>query len=125
MWNGLLDTKSFTPGCPHLYVGTDHKPLLGLLGDTAIEKIDNPWLVRLKEKTLGWHFQMLYIPGKLLGGTDALSRYGVKHCGCGNDEGNKVDVRKHYIGLLADSSNDQICQILGGAQLHQISVFAN
>ena len=38
--NALSKTKYFTLGCPHLYVGTDHKPLLGLLNDTAIEKIN-------------------------------------------------------------------------------------
>ena len=61
--NALQKTKFFTLRCPHLYVGTDHKPLLGLLSaDVALEKVDNPRLVRLKEKTLGWVFSSIYIP---------------------------------------------------------------
>ena len=52
--NALEKTKYFTLGCPNLYVGTDHKPLLGLLSeDMSLEKISNPRLVRLKEKTMG------------------------------------------------------------------------
>ena len=65
--NALEKTKYFTLGCPSLYVGTDHKPLLGLLSaDMSLEKINNPRLVRLKEKTFGWDFQTVYIPGKQL-----------------------------------------------------------
>ena len=120
--NALHKTKYFTLGCPHLYVGTDHKPLLGLLNDTAIEKIDNPRLVRLKEKTLGWQFNIIYIPGKRLGGTDALSRYGVRHSECISDDDSGVTVRKHLIGLLAESSSDQIClsldEVLSSVKFH-------
>ena len=103
--NALEKTKYFTLGCPHLFVGTDHKPLLGLLSlETPLEKIDNPRLVRLKEKTLGWNFQTIYVPGKQLGGTDALSRYGVRH-DCEKEE---VSLRKHLVGLLASEELDSI-----------------
>ena len=103
--NALEKTKYFTLGCPNLYVGTDHKPLLGLLSeDMSLEKISNPRLVRLKEKTLGWNFQTVYIPGKQLGGTDALSRYGVRH----DCDGEEVEVRKHIVGLLATEEQDVV-----------------
>ena len=78
--DALKKTKYFTLGCPQLILGTDHMPLLGLLANRNLDSIDNPRLVRLKQKTLGWRFQVTYIPGKMLGGTDALSRYGVRHC---------------------------------------------
>ena len=55
-------------------IGTDHKPLLGVLNDKSMESIENPRLIRLKEKTLGWRFQIIDIPGKRLCGADALSR---------------------------------------------------
>ena len=51
VYNALHKTKYFTLGCPHLYVSTDHKPLLGLLENTDLDSIDNPRLVKLKEKT--------------------------------------------------------------------------
>ena len=105
MVNGLQKTKYFTLGCPNLYVGTDHKPLLGLVSSgMPLEKIDNPRLVRLKEKTLGWKFQTIYVPGKQLGGTDALSRYGVRH----NCEQDEVSIRKHVVGLLASEELESI-----------------
>ena len=76
---GLHKSKYFTLGCPRLYVSTDHKPLLGMLNNSPLEKIYNPRLERQKEKTLGWKFFALFVPGRQLGGADALSRYVVRH----------------------------------------------
>ena len=42
--NALQKTKYFTLGSPHLYVDTDHKPLLGILNDSPLENM----------KTQGW-----------------------------------------------------------------------
>ena len=97
--NALHKTKYFTLGCPHLFIGTDHKPLLGILNDAPLESLDNPPIIKLKEKSLGWIFTTLYVPGKELGGTDALSRYGVTHEEC-------TSTRKHLIGLLATCDPD-------------------
>ena len=72
--NALHKTRYYTQGCDKLVIGTDHKPLLGVLNDRSLESIDNPRLKRLKEKTLGWRFRIVHIPGKKLGGPDALSR---------------------------------------------------
>ena len=69
-------SKFFTLGCDDLIVGTDHKPLLGILNNKELDKIDNPRLFRLKVKTLPWKFSIIHIPGKLHGGPDCLSRYG-------------------------------------------------
>ena len=74
----LEKTRYFTLGSPDLTLGVDHKPLLGILNDDDISKIKNPRIRRLKERILQWGFNVKYVPGKLLGGTDALSRYGVK-----------------------------------------------
>ena len=71
---GLKKTKYYTLGSEKLTVCVDHKPLLGVLGDTELEKIDNTRLEKLKEKTLGWRFRIVHTPGKSMPGTDALSR---------------------------------------------------
>lgn len=97
----LEKTKYFTLGCPHLYVGTDHKPLLGILNDATLDSMDNPRIIRLKEKTMGWKFPVIYIPGKEIGGTDALSRYGVRHDDC------EPSVRKHLVGLMINSVTEE------------------
>ena len=52
--NALQKTKFFALGCEDLFIGTDHKPLIGLLENSDLESIDNPRLLRLKEKTAGW-----------------------------------------------------------------------
>ena len=38
----LENSRYYTPGCPKLFIATDHKPLLGILGDRALDKINNP-----------------------------------------------------------------------------------
>ena len=71
---GLKKTRYYTLGSEKLTVCVDHKPLLGVLGETELEKIDNTRLEKLKEKTLGWRFRVVHTPGKSMPGTDALSR---------------------------------------------------
>ena len=72
--NALKKTRYYTQGCEKLIVCVDHKPLLGVLNDKSLESIDNPRLMKLKEKTLGWRFQIIHIPGRKLGAPDAFSR---------------------------------------------------
>ena len=72
--SALKKTRYYTQGCEKLIIGVDHKPLLGVLNDKSLESIDNPRLMRLKEKTLGWRFQIIHIPGRKLGAPDAFSR---------------------------------------------------
>ena len=70
----LEATKHYTLGNTKLLVATDHKPLLKVLGDRKLEEIDNPRLLKLKEKTLRWKFDIIHVPGKIHVGPDALSR---------------------------------------------------
>ena len=72
--SALKKTRYYTQGCEKLIIGVDHKPLLGVLNDKSLESIDNPRLMKLKEKTLGWRFQIIHIPGRKLGAPDAFSR---------------------------------------------------
>ena len=110
-------------------------PLLELISNRILDSIDNPRLVCLKQKTLGWRFTVVYIPGKRLGGTDALSRYGVHHCQTegaagiienphqwgpiaeypenisslnGSPSDAEEGTRKHLVGLLASSSTQHM-----------------
>ena len=71
---GLRKTRYYTLGLDKLTIGVDHKPLLGIVNDAEFEKIENGRLSKLKEKTLGWRFRVIHVPGKLMRGTDALSR---------------------------------------------------
>ena len=71
---GLESSRYYTLGCKRLYVATDHKPLLSILNDRALDTIVNPRLVRIKERTLPWIYDMLYVPGWRQAAADALSR---------------------------------------------------
>lgn len=71
----LEHSRLFTLGCPDLVVATDHKPLLGILHDRALDRISNPRVQCLKEKALSWRFSIIHCPGKWTKGPDALSRY--------------------------------------------------
>ena len=76
----LEATKHYTLGNPKLLVATDHKPLLKVLGDRKLEDIDNPRLLKLKEKTLRWKFDIIHVPGKIHVGPDTLSRKETSAC---------------------------------------------
>ena len=71
---GLHKAKHFILGCEKLIVAVDHKPLLGLLNDKSLADIDNPRLLMLKEKTLWFNFQVIWVPGRTNSGLDFMSR---------------------------------------------------
>ena len=47
---GLEQSKFYTLGCPRLYIATDHKPLVGILCDRALDTIGNPRIVSVSEE---------------------------------------------------------------------------
>ena len=70
----LHHSRIFTQGCNDLIISVDHKPLLGIFNNKCIASINNPFIFKLKESTLNWHFTVKYNPGKWHYGADALSR---------------------------------------------------
>ena len=58
----------------HPVVAVDHKPLLGLLNDKSLADIENPRLLMLKEKTLWFNFDVIWIAGSKHCGPDYMSR---------------------------------------------------
>ena len=71
--NALEKTAYFTLVCKRLTLGRDHQPLIPIINGTNLENLKTPRKIRL----MRWDLQLVYIPGKNLGGTDALSMYGV------------------------------------------------
>ena len=72
--DALDRTRYFVLGCKDLTVVVDHKPLLGILGNRSLEAISNPHLRNLKDKTLRYQFEMMYIPGVKNKASDCMSR---------------------------------------------------
>ena len=83
---GLNRCRMYTAGCPNLLLATDHNPLTGILNDRRLDSIDNPRLLKLKEKTLGFDFRIVYVKGgsNAIKTADALSRHAV-------NEGKDID----------------------------------
>ena len=71
---GLHQCRYFILGCKDLTVAVDHKPLLNVLNDRSLSDIQNKRLQNLKEKTLPYKFNIVYVPGKRHVGPDAASR---------------------------------------------------
>ena len=114
MLDALEKTAYFTLGCKTLTVGTDHEPLIPIINGTDMEKVKTPRQIRPKEKLLRWDLRVIYKPGKFLGGTDALSRYGVRN---NNDEmvNWKTTITKNMaeVDSIAPWSDNTLCSLTG------------
>ena len=71
----LQQCRVFVLGSPNLIVAVDHKPLTRILNDRSLESIENPRILRIKEKTLAYNFQITHVPGNSNMAPDATSRY--------------------------------------------------
>ena len=71
----LEQSKYFTLGCEDLLVVTDHKPLVPILSDKDLNSISNPRIIRLKQRTLAWMFDIAHMPGISNLFSDAVSRH--------------------------------------------------
>ena len=72
---GLQQCRTFVMGSKNLVIAVDHKPLTRIFNDRPLETIENPRLLRLKEKTMMYDFEITHIPGKMNNAADAASRY--------------------------------------------------
>ena len=87
MAHALESTRMFTLGNENLIVGTDHKPLVPIMGLKNLEDIKNPRIRNFKDKTLMFSFRVKHIPGKHLKIADATSRNPVtKHSDTESEE---------------------------------------
>ena len=73
----LQKARLFLLGCPTLTIATDHKSLVKIFGDKELKDITNPRILRLKEKTLMFAFDIKYLQGVTDCAADTLSRYPV------------------------------------------------
>ena len=71
----LEDSRYFSLGCKNLRIATDHKPLLGILGDKKLDDIHNHRLFRMKQRTFPWTYSIHYVAGKTNYAADTTSRY--------------------------------------------------
>ena len=72
---GLEACQIFVLGCPELLVTVDHKPLIKIFSDKAMEDIKNLRLFSLKERFLMYRFQIKHLLGKLNVTLDCTSKH--------------------------------------------------
>ena len=70
----LQKCKIFILGCPKLLLVTDHKPLVSIFSSKNLDKVENPRLFSLKEKTLPYQFDIVHVDGVDNMAADAYSR---------------------------------------------------
>ena len=100
MVHALSSCRMFVQGCPDLIVATDHEPLTRVFNDRELGTIVNPRVRRLKEKSLPYQFRIVYIPGKELKATDAMSRHPVSQPSAEDD----TDATSRAAATLAANS---------------------
>jgi transposase InsO family protein len=66
--------RLYLMGLQHFDLVTDHKPLVPILNDKTLDVIENPRLMRLKEKIMPYNFTAEWRKGKHHQIADALSR---------------------------------------------------
>ena len=71
---GFESCRMFVLGCPNLIVAVDHKPLLPIFNDRDLDKIANPRILKIRERSLAYRFTVVSIPGKKNCCPDAVSR---------------------------------------------------
>ena len=69
----LRKTDYYLRGQNNVTVLTDHKPLVGIF-NKPLQEVENPWLLRLREKLSAYIFQVEWMTGKHNLMANALSR---------------------------------------------------
>ena len=87
---GLEQTKFFTLGCNNLSVVTNHKPLVKIFGDRALDEITNMRLFRLKQRALPWYFKIAHLTSATNYATGAASWHPIPVGGFVSQDYNKT-----------------------------------
>ena len=66
--------RQFLEGLPNFELITDHRPLIPILNDYSLDKLDNPRILRLRLKMQRYQFTARWVRGKENLDADALSR---------------------------------------------------
>ena len=73
MADALDKGRHFVLGCNNLVIKVDHKPLLKIFEDRSLDKISNPRVHNIKDKTHRYHFRIVHIPGAKNSTSDTIS----------------------------------------------------
>jgi hypothetical protein len=100
--------RPFLEGLPAFDLITDHRPLIPILNEYSLDKLDNPRLLRLRLQMTRFIFTAKWVPGKINVEAEALSRAPVERASEADElaEGPRTFRAKGaLIGLIAGSPN--------------------
>ena len=109
--------KMFLLGHPGFMVFTDHKSLVKTFNDQELRKIDNPRILKMKEKCLMYRFVTGHIEGKKNCAPDILSRYPLKVCRSDVSDEDEADLMEREVSVQA-----VICGIFGEKDIIAVDV---
>ena len=107
----MKQCRQFLEGLPTFELITDHRPLIPILNDYALDKLDNQRLLRLRLKMSRYIFTTRWVPGKQNIEADALSRAPVGHGGPEDELGEgpqAFTARAAAIGIITGSSTPAV-----------------
>ena len=120
----LQQCRVFVLGSPNLIVAVDHKPLTRILNDRSLESIENPRILRIKEKTLAYDFKITHVPGNSNMAPDAASRYPSKSsCALSKDEDKEVEEVEEYAKAYAVQQGYQLPATVTWEEVNTESMF--
>jgi hypothetical protein len=70
----MKQCRQFLEGLSNFDLVTDHRPLIPILNEYSLDKLDNPRLLRLRLKMARYNFTARWVPGNRNIEADALSR---------------------------------------------------
>ena len=112
----------FILGCPDFLIAVDHKPLINILNDRALDSIDNPRVLRLKEKTLRYNFEIVYVPGKKNCLADAMSRLPSVAAEANYDYSSDTDIEENA-NAFAVTTTDNMPSTVSWERVNEEAVF--
>ena len=102
--------RQFIQGLPTFNLITNHRPLVPILNEYSLDKLDNQRLLRLKLQMTRFMFVAKWVTRKQNQEADALSRSPVDHAKASDELGegpNTFTTRSAVVGLISGSSEEQ------------------
>ena len=96
----MFKCRQFLEGLPTFDLITDHRPLVPILNEYALDKLDNPRLLRLRLKMQRFSVSAKWIAGKANKDADALSRAPVGQPSPGDELGEGAPFQPARLSLL-------------------------
>lgn len=107
----LQKCRLYLLGLPFFKISVDHKPLIPILNQKTLDEIENQRLQRLKEKTMSFNFEAIWIQGLDHKIPDALSRSPVEIYKDEDETDLKINIRSIW-KILNSHLNDPLLEEL-------------